>query len=96
MSATALALAVLVAFRLVEREIDVRRQSGEYTVECPTSAVDRLDQLVRSSGLHTIEHSVGRQGSTATLWWSTIGHRSRHETLAGALFHDPDVSRLST
>ena len=96
LSATGLALAVLVAFRLVEREIDVRRQSGEYTVACPTSAVQRLDELVRSSGLRTIEHTVGREGSTATLWWSTIGHRSRHATLLRTLFDDPDVSRLTT
>jgi len=94
-AATGIVLAVLVAFPYLEWVIDTRRETESYVVICDIEAVDRLQALVSSSGLHHMRHTIGRDDQVVTLTWTLIGRHEYHHRLAATLFEHPDVRSLA-
>jgi putative Mg2+ transporter-C (MgtC) family protein len=96
LTAAAFTVLVLILFPSIERVIDLRRESGTYTVTCGEAEVPRFDTVVSESGLKLLSRTVGRDQSTALLSWTLIGRHDCHARLAAALFDDPDVETLRT
>jgi putative Mg2+ transporter-C (MgtC) family protein len=96
LTAAALTMLVLVFFPVVERIIDLRRESAVYAVTCDDHDVGRVESVIVASGLKVVDRTWGREHSSATMTWTLIGRHERHEVLAATLFGDPGVRALRT
>jgi putative Mg2+ transporter-C (MgtC) family protein len=96
LTAAALTMLVLVFLPFVEHVIDLGRESVAYTVSCEDHDIERVEQVIGSSGLRIVDRTWGRDHSEATMSWTLIGRRDRHERLAMTLFADPALRTMRT
>lgn len=95
LAASGITMLVLLLLPSLEGVIDGRRESETYVVTCDRSEVDRLDAVVRASGLDVLGRTLSRNDGTATVTWQVIGRHSRHTELEQQLFDDSAVQSVT-
>jgi putative Mg2+ transporter-C (MgtC) family protein len=97
LGATIIVLVVLLGFPYVEAIIDRIREARTYRVVIHTSQMekaDQVDEFLRSTKLHVLEHHQTKTDNAVISTWRTIGSPQKHAKFVKAMLIDPDVREL--